>query len=372
MQRNARMAHRATGIIAPELKTCLRLQIDIKFPPLVPSAFSAPIVYRLGYEVFILESGVRFPVGAPLLCLRFFAPRYGIRRQEENMSVELHCHTEFSTDGTGTPEALIESAVAHGVTTLAITEHNNLNSAPRAIAHAKLKGLRYLPSIEFDAIYNGESYHFLGIGVDHTDTNLQDLALSNYMVYAKRYEYEIAELSKVLPVTHGEILETTQEIYPTNHKRIANLYAIKSLLIKKGVWESGLETFRRARNEAASKYLSVGIQFANYEAVLRAVHDAGGVLLLAHVSKYLPGKYAEQAELIRSLHRDGVDGFELYHPHNKINSDMPALEKLGRELGCLFSGGTDCHHAPCEEPRLIGSSGATEELIAPLIAALGL
>jgi hypothetical protein len=39
---------------------------DVLSCPLVFSRFlCTPIVYRLGHEVFILKSGVRFPVGVP-------------------------------------------------------------------------------------------------------------------------------------------------------------------------------------------------------------------------------------------------------------------------------------------------------------------
>jgi hypothetical protein len=38
-----------------------RKEIPTVFPP-----SDAPIVYRLGQEILILQSGVRFPVGAPI------------------------------------------------------------------------------------------------------------------------------------------------------------------------------------------------------------------------------------------------------------------------------------------------------------------
>ena len=42
-----------------------RREIQTVFPP-----SDAPIVYRLGQEILILQSGVRFPVGAPNICKR--------------------------------------------------------------------------------------------------------------------------------------------------------------------------------------------------------------------------------------------------------------------------------------------------------------
>ena len=50
-------------------------EIQTVFPP-----SDAPIVYRLGQEILILQSGVRFPVGAP-----FFSRQPG----QENLSRHL-------------------------------------------------------------------------------------------------------------------------------------------------------------------------------------------------------------------------------------------------------------------------------------------
>ena len=112
--------------------------------------------------------------------------------------------------------------------------------------------------------------------------------------------------------------------------------------------------------------------FCSFAEAREAVRAAGGLLLLAHVGKSLPGRHEEQCALIRGMVHDGLDGFELYHPWNSdgVNCLVGQLAELGRELGCVISGGSDCHNAPGTPPKEIGRSGAPDELAAGLAAAL--
>lgn len=48
--------------------------------------------------------------------------------------VDLHCHTSVSFDGVAEPEALVERALARGLTHVAITDHETLEGARRAAA----------------------------------------------------------------------------------------------------------------------------------------------------------------------------------------------------------------------------------------------
>ena len=55
---------------------------------------------------------------------------------------ELHVHSDFSfLDGASEPEELVETAVAAGLTGLALTDHNGLYGAPRFAAAAAESGL---------------------------------------------------------------------------------------------------------------------------------------------------------------------------------------------------------------------------------------
>ncbi len=47
--------------------------------------------------------------------------------------VDLHCHTSASFDGVASPEAVVARAVERGLTHLAITDHDTIQGALRAV-----------------------------------------------------------------------------------------------------------------------------------------------------------------------------------------------------------------------------------------------
>jgi predicted metal-dependent phosphoesterase TrpH len=61
--------------------------------------------------------------------------------------VDLHCHTSASFDGVATPETVVARAVERGLTHLAITDHDTLDGALRALDAAP-KGLHVIVGCE--------------------------------------------------------------------------------------------------------------------------------------------------------------------------------------------------------------------------------
>jgi predicted metal-dependent phosphoesterase TrpH len=94
--------------------------------------------------------------------------------------------------------------------------------------------------------------------------------------------------------------------------------------------------------------------------VLRTVHHAGGILLIAHPANHSRGNFEEQKQFIESLLAAGVDGFELYHPSCMIEPHFERLVDLARSLGCVVSGGSDMHGDPTHDTKKI-----REEFIVP-------
>lgn len=53
------------------------------------------------------------------------------------LKVDLHTHTNLSSDGGQTPEELVETALAHGFDAIAVTDHNTVQGSLRAERHAR-------------------------------------------------------------------------------------------------------------------------------------------------------------------------------------------------------------------------------------------
>ncbi len=276
------------------------------------------------------------------------------------MSIDLHCHTMFSIDSFGTPEELIDTAAEKHVVALAITDHNSLDGVERGAIRAKQRGIIFIPGIELDAYYGEKSYHFLGLGVDWRCHALHELATRNFQVYKYRFEIYLRELlQKGFPWSREELKEHLPARYPTHPLPILSERVVRHLVEYRGGLDGFSEMHEKASNEARRELENSRhkISFCKYHEAREAVHQAGGVLLLAHPGKYYPGDIQAQMRLTEQLLSEGTDGVEVYHWANFKEAEA------GRELigfaehkGCLISGGSDCGHAKNPSEQFLGRS----------------
>jgi len=289
------------------------------------------------------------------------------------MSIDLHCHTVFSVDSYGTPEALVDLAADRGLTALAVTEHNHLGSTARAAARAAERGVRFFTGIQLDAFVGDRSHHFLVFGIDPAHDALRRLAERNHAVYAWRFEHFYAQLLDLgFPVPREELEAQLPVRYPTHPSPALNHFLLRDYLpLREPVPDyekMSAEATRRAvqamRNDPDAA------RFCTFEQARDAIHAAGGICLLAHPGKVFPGNYDAQAAFIRARMGEGMDGFELYHYANASESRFEELAALALELDCPVSGGSDCGHLTRPTATELGGCGAPDELADRLAEAI--
>ncbi len=78
------------------------------------------------------------------------------------LSVELHCHSEYSYDGRDPVEMLLEQAAAVGLDAIAITDHDEIEGSLRAADLAPEFGLVGVPGMEVSTADG----HVLAMGVE--------------------------------------------------------------------------------------------------------------------------------------------------------------------------------------------------------------
>ena len=66
---------------------------------------------------------------------------------------DLHTHSVFS-DGTFSPEQIIDSSIEAGLSAIALTDHNTVSGVPGFMSYAKGKHIDAVPGIEFSTGYN--------------------------------------------------------------------------------------------------------------------------------------------------------------------------------------------------------------------------
>lgn len=79
--------------------------------------------------------------------------------------VDLHTHTTYS-DGTLTPEELVNYAAKKGIKAIAITDHDNFDGVKKASEVSKKSSVEVISGIEMSTDYEGKEIHILGLFID--------------------------------------------------------------------------------------------------------------------------------------------------------------------------------------------------------------
>ena len=75
---------------------------------------------------------------------------------------DLHTHSVFS-DGTYTPEGIIDLAIKTSLSAVALTDHNTVSGLDRFISYGKSRPIDIVPGVEITTEYNGNELHILGL-----------------------------------------------------------------------------------------------------------------------------------------------------------------------------------------------------------------
>src|SRR5215203_5889518 len=86
--------------------------------------------------------------------------------------LDLHLHSTVS-DGRLSPAELVRFARQHGVTTMALSDHDNTDGVDTAAQVGAELGVRVIPAIELSTDLPGASIHVLGLFLDHHDDAFQ-------------------------------------------------------------------------------------------------------------------------------------------------------------------------------------------------------
>ncbi len=271
--------------------------------------------------------------------------------------IDLHTHSTAS-DGSCTPERLIELAVQLGLRALALTDHDTLDGIERARAAARGTGLRFLAGVEIEIDVDTGEFHLLGIGIDGLKNGLVD-ALSR--VQAARRDRNDRMVEKMrrdgIPVSMEELRRIAGgEIISRAH--------FARLLVGKKIVGSIDAAFKRLIGKGMPYYeprVCLGLREAT--GLIRA---AGGLAVIAHpLSLGLQGPALRS--FVESCRDQGVAGLEAWHPNHSLK-EARRMARLARSLGLAVSGGSDFHgeHVPS---RKLGYSTAGREVPDELLEA---
>ncbi len=257
----------------------------------------------------------------------------------ENIRADLHLHTAFS-DGVHTPREIVDKARALGISTISITDHDNVGALDEAFEYGASVGVEVIAGLELSAAMGEKDVHILAYFIDHKNQNLLDYLTFFRYERLKRAERIVEKLNKINIPIKFESVQEQAGVGSLGRPHIA------SVMMEEG--------FIGSYREAFSKYIGVGgpayekkFQLSPEEAI-RLIADSGGLSFLAP-----PGKYTSEVE-VALLIKAGLDGREVGHPsHDAARQEH--YRGVVSQYFLLESGGSDFHGGRKNDETTFGS-----------------
>ena len=289
----------------------------------------------------------------------------------------LHTHSTHS-DGKYTPTELAQQMSAEGYKAGALTDHDTATGYPEFKAACDRLGMECIFGVEFSAPCADLKR------VDGTDENFHLTAYHFDPAYPpmKEYLWQMAmretDQTRILferGLAEGLLHDITWEDVTAHNVGIAwlcNEHVFRAMKAKGQVtdldyYDFFLTVYGDRRHEVAPSYA-----FKSAQEIIRLVHEAGGVIFVAHPHN--------QLQHIDALIEMGIDGMEVWHP-DLTEEEKAEAYRMAVEKGLYVSGGSD-HSGLCGgmyggfedpktcpfwiEPRSVGTTQAYFEEIRTL------
>jgi len=247
--------------------------------------------------------------------------------------IDLHTHTNFS-DGTDTPTELVNKALASGITTLAITDHDSISGWDEAIS-ALRPGLSLVPGAEISCqTTDGISVHVLGLLFDPNHVELMNTLSKTRENRHGRMEKIISRINEAgINISMADVLEQLSDGATLGRPHLADA------LVKKGVVASREEAFTQMLHNNSKYYVSH--YSPSPEVAIKLIKEAGGVAVIAHPMASHRGRVIS-SETFGSIINSGLDGIEVDH-RDHTPDEKRELIKLAKEFDLVMTGSSDYH-----------------------------
>ncbi|WP_256414431.1 PHP domain-containing protein [Acinetobacter sp. 5862] len=253
--------------------------------------------------------------------------------------VDLHTHTHIS-DGTYSPEQLVEAAVDLKIKMLAVTDHDTMDALSRAKKHAKEYDIKIISGVEISSQWSRPNIK-KSYGVHIVALNMQDETPIKAML--ENQKKVRAERAKVICSLLEKCIDF--DIYPDviakvdgHPDRVTRTHIAKTLVEKNIVSrpQQAFDRFLKEGKKAFVKFEGLGLK-----ETIDVIHASQGFAVLAH-----PTRYDLSATNIRYLielfAESGGDAVELPSSVEPA-STRQMVDRMIQQFDLAVSIGSDFH-----------------------------
>lgn len=246
-------------------------------------------------------------------------------------AIDLQMHTIYS-DGTWTPEQLIEYLVSERFGLVAITDHDRVDALASLQQLAAKKQLPLLAAVEMSTSWKGELTDVLCYGFDPEQNELHDLA-QDIAHRQRENTRKVCENLREIGITFLNPHELAALLEKPSAQQPHELVA----LLKKQGYGAG-------KPSAGELITDAGFFWATNDiaAVVDAAHRSGAVSLIAHPGRG-EGYTRYDARLLNELRQNvPIDGIEVYYPAH-TPEQIAMYREYAKRHRLLTSSGSDSH-----------------------------
>lgn len=268
---------------------------------------------------------------------------------------DLHLHSNHS-DGTESPAEVVRQAHAHGIRTLALTDHDRTTGWDEAAEVTASLGMTFIPGMELSAKHQWRSVHVLGYLFDPENTALRAETDRIRDDRVGRAERIVRNIGRDYELSWSDVLAQTTADATVGRPHIADALVARGIV--------------RDRSEAFDGILHPreGYYEPHYApdplTAVRLITGAGGVAIIAHPvtsgrDRMMPVAFIEQ------LIAAGLGGFEIEHREN-TEAGKRTLRTLAAKHDLIVTGSSDYHGAG--KPNRPGENTTADEMVSRIIA----
>ncbi len=251
--------------------------------------------------------------------------------------IDLHIHSTVS-DGTDTPEEVLEKVKASGIRLFALTDHDAVKGSfllGRRLGNLPPSMPILLSGVEFSCKDEKGKYHILGYGFDPEAASVSELVETGHRFRMNKTQRRLEELKSQFGIDFSE--EDKKRLLALDNPGKPHL---GNLMARYG--------FARTKDEAIRAYINrvhVASEYLRPEAAIEGILQGGGVPVLAHPlfgsgSELIRG--AEMEQRLLRLMDYGLQGMEAFYSGFSPEERQEVLD-LADQYDLYVTAGSDYH-----------------------------
>ena len=251
------------------------------------------------------------------------------------MKIDLHIHSSAS-DGTDSPEELLENIINSGIKIFALTDHDTITGALTLSKINLPDQIHFIKGIEFSCITaNNHKCHILGLNYDENNKSFQEALSTGEKLRHEKFYRRIELLRDKFSITF-----TDDEINELLRIPSVGKPHIAKLIISKGLAGTITEAIERYINHCKTPNSRISAELA-----INAINSSGGVSVWAHPlggegESELP--HEKFISALNELVSYGIRGLECYYSKYELET-CERLANVAESHNLYISGGSDYH-----------------------------